>query len=159
MLPPLNYNSQLSCHIVTADSKPAYPAQQTARTCLLPPACKNKQISAAMSSSPFFPFAKPGHRFALPALHGSADAQVLADCATQLKADKRMLTVLVANPGDAAFARRNPVFQRRNCAAICCRTGKPCPTMRFLRIRIWCLNVWRRCTKSAADNAMYCSHR
>ncbi|GGX27852.1 transcription-repair coupling factor [Undibacterium squillarum] len=54
-----------------------------------------------MSSSPFFPFAKPGHRFALPALHGSADAQVLADCATQLKADKRMLTVLVANPGDA----------------------------------------------------------
>lgn len=45
--------------------------------------------------------AKPGHRLALPNLHGSSDAYALAQAATALRAEKRMLTVFVANPGDA----------------------------------------------------------
>ena len=44
---------------------------------------------------------KPGNRFALPNLHGSADASVLAQTAIALKAQQRMLTIFVANPGDA----------------------------------------------------------
>ncbi|GAB3550913.1 transcription-repair coupling factor [Noviherbaspirillum agri] len=44
---------------------------------------------------------KPGNRFALPAVHGSADAFVLAQAARELKAQKRMLTVVVANATDA----------------------------------------------------------
>ncbi|MBC3862188.1 transcription-repair coupling factor [Undibacterium jejuense] len=49
--------------------------------------------------------AKPGHRLALPFLHGSADAFALAQAATALKSEKRMLTVFVANPGDAQRLR------------------------------------------------------
>lgn len=45
--------------------------------------------------------AKPGHRHALPNLHGSADAYALAQAGLALKAEQRMLTVFVANPGDA----------------------------------------------------------
>jgi len=45
--------------------------------------------------------AKPGHRLALPNLHGSSDAYALAQAATVLRSEKRMLTVFVANPGDA----------------------------------------------------------
>jgi transcription-repair coupling factor (superfamily II helicase) len=44
---------------------------------------------------------KPGHRFVLPAVHGSADAYVLAQAASELKAQKRMLAVVVANASDA----------------------------------------------------------
>ena len=44
---------------------------------------------------------KPGHRFALPAVHGSADAYALAQAAAVLKAEKRMLAVVVANATDA----------------------------------------------------------
>ena len=39
---------------------------------------------------------KPGARFVLPALHGSADACVLAQAAAVLKAQGRMLTVIAA---------------------------------------------------------------
>jgi len=49
--------------------------------------------------------AKPGHRLALPSLHGSADAFALAQAATALKPEKRMLTVFIANPGDAQRLR------------------------------------------------------
>ncbi|MBC3935411.1 transcription-repair coupling factor [Undibacterium rugosum] len=45
--------------------------------------------------------AKPGHRYSLPALHGSSDAYALAQAATTLKAEQRMLTVFVAQAGDA----------------------------------------------------------
>jgi transcription-repair coupling factor (superfamily II helicase) len=44
---------------------------------------------------------KPGHRFALPPLHGSADAYVLAQAALELKSRKQMLAVVVANAGQA----------------------------------------------------------
>ncbi|HEY4542352.1 MAG TPA: DEAD/DEAH box helicase, partial [Noviherbaspirillum sp.] len=44
---------------------------------------------------------KPGHRFALPAVHGSADAFVLAQAAQQLKASGQMLAIVVANAADA----------------------------------------------------------
>ncbi|MBV8635031.1 MAG: transcription-repair coupling factor, partial [Burkholderiaceae bacterium] len=44
---------------------------------------------------------KPGHRFVLPPVHGSADAFVLAQAATELKAQKRMLAVVAANATDA----------------------------------------------------------
>ncbi|QDZ27568.1 transcription-repair coupling factor [Noviherbaspirillum sp. UKPF54] len=44
---------------------------------------------------------KPGNRFALPAVHGSADAFALAQGAIELKAHKRMLAVVVANATDA----------------------------------------------------------
>ncbi len=44
---------------------------------------------------------KSGHRFALPALHGSADAFVLAQAAIELKAQQRMLVVVTAHATDA----------------------------------------------------------
>lgn len=44
---------------------------------------------------------KPGNRFALPAVHGSADAYVLAQAAIALTAQKSMLAVVVANANDA----------------------------------------------------------
>jgi transcription-repair coupling factor (superfamily II helicase) len=43
---------------------------------------------------------KPGQRFALPHLHGSSDAYALALAALELKANKQMLTVIVANASD-----------------------------------------------------------
>ncbi len=43
---------------------------------------------------------KPGHRFALPSLHGSSDAYALATAALALKANTQMLTVVVANASD-----------------------------------------------------------
>jgi len=44
---------------------------------------------------------KSGHRFALPALHGSADAFMLAQAAIELKSQKRMLVVVSAQATDA----------------------------------------------------------
>jgi len=44
---------------------------------------------------------KPGVRFALPPVHGSCDAYALAQAAIALKADKRMLAIVVANAADA----------------------------------------------------------
>lgn len=43
---------------------------------------------------------KPGTRFALPALYGSSDAYALAVAGLELKKDKQMLTVVVANASD-----------------------------------------------------------
>jgi transcription-repair coupling factor (superfamily II helicase) len=43
---------------------------------------------------------KPGNRFALPALYGSSDAYALSVAALGLKANKQMLTVIVANASD-----------------------------------------------------------
>jgi len=48
---------------------------------------------------------KPGHRYALPALHGSADAYALAQVALDLKARGQMLAVFVASAGDAQRLR------------------------------------------------------
>ncbi|MDY7547944.1 transcription-repair coupling factor [Glaciimonas sp. CA11.2] len=44
---------------------------------------------------------KPGARFMLPAVHGSADAYALAHAAITLKSRQQMLTVIVANATDA----------------------------------------------------------
>ncbi|MFJ7566524.1 transcription-repair coupling factor [Herminiimonas sp. NPDC097707] len=44
---------------------------------------------------------KPASRFVLPAVHGSADAYVLAQAAAELKSQKCMLAVVVANASDA----------------------------------------------------------
>ena len=44
---------------------------------------------------------KPGNRFALPSVHGSADAYALAQAALELKLQKRMLAVVVASAADA----------------------------------------------------------
>jgi transcription-repair coupling factor (superfamily II helicase) len=44
---------------------------------------------------------KPGNRFALPSVHGSADAYALAQAALELKSQKRMLAVVVAGATDA----------------------------------------------------------
>jgi transcription-repair coupling factor (superfamily II helicase) len=44
---------------------------------------------------------KPGSRFSLPAVHGSADAYLLAQAALALKARGQTLAVVVANAGDA----------------------------------------------------------
>ncbi|MFL9927352.1 transcription-repair coupling factor [Herbaspirillum lusitanum] len=46
-------------------------------------------------------FPKPGVRFVPPAVHGSADACMLAQAALALKAEGRMLTVIVAGATDA----------------------------------------------------------
>jgi transcription-repair coupling factor (superfamily II helicase) len=43
---------------------------------------------------------KPGNRYALPSLHGSSDAHALAVGALELKAQGRMLMVIVANASD-----------------------------------------------------------
>jgi transcription-repair coupling factor (superfamily II helicase) len=47
------------------------------------------------------PLPKPGSRFVLPALHGSSDACVLSQAALALAAQKRMLVIVTASPGDA----------------------------------------------------------
>lgn len=44
---------------------------------------------------------RPGHRITLPTLHGSADSFVLSQIAAQLKSHNRMLTIFVAEAGDA----------------------------------------------------------
>jgi transcription-repair coupling factor (superfamily II helicase) len=54
-----------------------------------------------MSSQLIQSLPKPGHRYALPGLHGSADACVLAQAGSALKAQKKMLAIVVANPADA----------------------------------------------------------
>ena len=55
---------------------------------------------------------KPATRFALPALHGSADAYVLAQAALALKPQQRMLVVIVANASDGQRLRAEiPWFQ------------------------------------------------
>ncbi len=46
-------------------------------------------------------FPKSGNRFALPAVHGSADAYALSQAAIELKAQQQMLAVVVANATDA----------------------------------------------------------
>lgn len=43
---------------------------------------------------------KPGQRFVLPLAHGSSDAYALATAALALKANRQMLTVVVANASD-----------------------------------------------------------
>ena len=48
---------------------------------------------------------KPGNRFVLPAVHGSADAFVLTHAATEMKSQNRMLAVVVANATDAQRLR------------------------------------------------------
>jgi len=48
---------------------------------------------------------KPGNRFALPTLHGSADAYALAQTALALKAQGRMLAVITASAADAQRLR------------------------------------------------------
>ena len=54
-----------------------------------------------MSFDPKISLPKPGVRFVVPAAHGSADAYVLAQAAQALKAQQKMLTVVVANATDA----------------------------------------------------------
>jgi len=54
-------------------------------------------VSSALTKS----IPKPGNRFALPALHGSADAYALAQIALDLKSRGQMLATVVASAGDA----------------------------------------------------------
>jgi transcription-repair coupling factor (superfamily II helicase) len=54
-----------------------------------------------MSFDPKKSLPKPGTRFSLPAVHGSADAFVLAQAAVELKERNGMLTVVTANATDA----------------------------------------------------------
>lgn len=48
---------------------------------------------------------KPGTRFVVPALHGSADAQLLARAAVRLTSNGRMLVVIAAGATDAQRLR------------------------------------------------------
>ncbi|NKI69664.1 transcription-repair coupling factor [Collimonas pratensis] len=58
---------------------------------------------------------KPATRFALPALHGSADAYALAQAALALKPQQQMLVVIVANASDGQRLRTEiPWFQASN---------------------------------------------
>jgi len=54
-----------------------------------------------MSFDPKRLLPKAGTRFVLPALHGAADAYVLAEAARAIKANNNMLVVVVANANDA----------------------------------------------------------
>ncbi|HYD78383.1 MAG TPA: transcription-repair coupling factor [Paucimonas sp.] len=54
-----------------------------------------------MSFDPKKSLPKPGGRYAVPAVHGSSDAYLLARAAAELKAQRRMLAVVVANAADA----------------------------------------------------------
>jgi transcription-repair coupling factor (superfamily II helicase) len=58
-------------------------------------------VSSALTKS----IPKPGNRFALPALHGSADAYALAQIALDLKSRGQMLAIVVANASDAQRLR------------------------------------------------------
>ncbi|XGA69496.1 transcription-repair coupling factor [Duganella sp. BuS-21] len=58
-------------------------------------------MSSALTKS----IPKPGNRFALPALHGSADAYALAQIALELKSRGQMLAIVVANASDAQRLR------------------------------------------------------
>ncbi len=64
---------------------------------------------------------KSGARFILPAVHGSADAYVLAQAAAELKAQQRMLAVVVANATDAQrLLAEIPWFGNKNQDALRC---------------------------------------
>ena len=64
---------------------------------------------------------KSGQRFALPALHGSADAFVLAQAALELRAQKRMLVVMAAQATDAQrLLEEIPWFAQQNDQALRC---------------------------------------
>ncbi|MEO7031179.1 MAG: DEAD/DEAH box helicase, partial [Herbaspirillum sp.] len=54
-----------------------------------------------MSFDPKKSLPKAGHRFALPTLHGSSDARLLAQAGHELKSQNQMLAVVVANATDA----------------------------------------------------------
>ncbi len=61
---------------------------------------------------------KPGTRFAVPTLHGSADACALASAALELKSQQRMLTVVTANATDAQrLLSEIPWFGEKNADA------------------------------------------
>jgi transcription-repair coupling factor (superfamily II helicase) len=64
---------------------------------------------------------KPGNRFVLPAVHGSADAFALAQAATELKSQRRMLAVVVANATDAQrLLAEIPWFAEKDQASLRC---------------------------------------
>ncbi|MEB0136442.1 transcription-repair coupling factor [Actimicrobium sp. CCC2.4] len=64
---------------------------------------------------------KPGHRFVLPGLHGSSDACVLAQAGAALKAQNKMLAVVVANAADAQrLLTEIPWFAQEGEAALRC---------------------------------------
>ncbi|NMM28136.1 MAG: transcription-repair coupling factor [Glaciimonas sp.] len=64
---------------------------------------------------------KSGHRFALPTLHGSADAFALAQAAIALKSERRMLAIVVANASDAQRLRVEiPWFGEQGSDALRC---------------------------------------
>ena len=64
---------------------------------------------------------KPGHRYALPVVHGSADAFVLAQAASTLKTERRMLAIVVANASDAQrLLNEIPWFAEQGAEALRC---------------------------------------
>lgn len=64
---------------------------------------------------------KPGHRFVLPAIHGSADAYALAQAAAELKSQQRMLAIVVANAADGQRLRNEiPWFGSKEDNALRC---------------------------------------
>ncbi|WP_019141105.1 transcription-repair coupling factor [Noviherbaspirillum massiliense] len=63
---------------------------------------------------------KAGNRFALPAVHGSTDAYALAQAATELKAQGRMLAVVAASATDAQRLRQEiPWFADKEASLRC----------------------------------------
>ncbi|HEX7635690.1 MAG TPA: CarD family transcriptional regulator, partial [Noviherbaspirillum sp.] len=62
---------------------------------------------------------KPGNRYALPAVHGSADAFMLAQAAIELKSQQRMLAVVVANATDAQRLRAEIPWFGQQCGLRC----------------------------------------
>ena len=74
-----------------------------------------------MSFDPKKSLPKPGNRFALPAVHGSADAYVLAQAAAELKSQQRMMAIVVANATDAQrLLAEIPWFGNKEQAALRC---------------------------------------
>ena len=99
---------------------------------------------------------KPGTRFALPTLYGSADAYALATAALALKAEKRILVVVVANASDGQrLLTELPWFA----STLSCHLLPDWETLPYdafsRRTRIWCRSAWQPCMKSATANAMY----
>ena len=103
-----------------------------ARSVPVPPSIRNEPIDrmpAGLTAGhePLMSFdlikalPKPGSRFVLPALHGSADAHTLAQAAAELKRQKRMLTVIAASAADAQrLLVEIPWFDRSGDAALRC---------------------------------------
>lgn len=90
---------------------------------------------------------RPGQRYVLPALHGSADSLAIARAASELKAQNRMLVVVTAKTTDARrILEEVPWFHQNEKEPLLCHLlpdWETLPYDTFLLIRIWYHSDWK----------------